>query len=183
MIDPYALTAFGVAESTRIESAAKERPLTDGKNVPRDDCWKLFSGTVTAAVATTLPFASYSVRPAATGNAVRFTRPMFVRKFASDSMPVSRSVVDPSSPLMFGTDWPYVPIVPVVNVRLVTRMAGVDVALDASMAIAPAPLERPKRSLRALEKLIDWLTPRKRLRVRTGAPPPGMNVNCPLAGS
>src|SRR5438270_1940320 len=92
MTEPYALTAFGVAASTRIESGANERPFTAGKNEPRDDCWKLFSGTVTAVAATTLPFASYSVRPAFTGNAVRFTRPIFVRKFASDSRPVNSSV-------------------------------------------------------------------------------------------
>src|SRR5438105_1024252 len=183
MTEPYALTAFGVAASTRIESAANERPFTAGKNVPSDDCWKLFSGTVTAVVATTFPFASYSVRPAFTGSAVRFTRPMFVRKFASDSMPVRSSVEVASSPLTFGTDWPYVPMAPVVNVRLVTRMAGVVVALEASIAIAPAPLESPKRSLSAFAYVIDWFTPRKRLRVSTGAPPPGMNVNWPLAGS
>ncbi len=80
---------------------------------------------------------------------------MFVRKFASDSMPVSRSVVVPSSPLTFGTDWPYVPETPVVKVRLVMRSAGVVVALDASMAIAPEPVERPNRSLSAFANVID----------------------------
>jgi hypothetical protein len=70
-------------------------------------------------------------------------------------MPVRSNVVVPSSSLTFGTDWPYVPETPVVKVRLVMRSAGVVVALDASMAIAPEPVERPNRSLRALEKLID----------------------------
>src|SRR3954453_10379246 len=155
MTDAKALTALVVAASTRIQTRAKRGPFTAGKNEPRDDCWKLFSGNVSVVVATTLPFASYSVSPALTGRAVRLTRPMFVRKFASFSRPVSSSGDVASSPLTFGTDCPYVPTDPVVNVRLVTRMAGVVVALDASIAIAPAPFDRPKRSLSALAYVID----------------------------
>src|SRR6266542_1262164 len=88
------------------------------------------------------------------------------------------------SPLaMFGTLWPYVPLVPVVYVRLVSLIVGVLIGLDASMAMAPAPVDIPKISSRALPNVTDCFGPRKRGRETTLPPAPGRNRYCPVADS
>ena len=104
-----------------------------------------------------LPLLSTSVSDAPTGALPRFTRPTFVRNAASDSIPVRKSDCCSSPSLTCGTAWPYVPTLPVVKVRLVILRFGVDAALCASMASAPAPLAMPKRSSRALPSVIDCL--------------------------
>jgi len=45
-----------------------------------------------------------------------------------------------------GTDWPYVPVAPDVNVRLVTRSCALLPGLTASIDTAPAPLVSAKTS-------------------------------------
>src|ERR1041385_7923621 len=50
-------------------------------------------------------------------------------------MPVTYNVCCRSSVGICGTDWPYVPLSPVVKVRLVVLMSGVAVGLVASMGV------------------------------------------------
>src|SRR5688572_5323933 len=100
MTDAYAADAA----LTRIESSSYDLPFTAGKYDCSDDCWKLFAGNGTLAVAIVDPLASYSVSDAFAGALPRFTRPMFVRYAAFDWMPVTYSVCSSAPSSTPGTD-------------------------------------------------------------------------------
>src|ERR1043165_1624360 len=136
-----------------------------------------------AAVPNVLPLPSTRLASKLSGSFERFTRPMFVRYSASDSMPVRYTPACRSASFTCGTAWPYVPALPVVKVRLVILRFGVDVVLCASMASAPAPLDMPKRSSSVFASVIDDFAPRNSGRVCTLRPAIGRKMNCPITDS
>src|SRR5690349_13098689 len=69
-------------------------------------------------------------------------------------MPVMYVVAAVLAPATSPTDWPYVPALLFVNVRLVTRRFGATVVPTASTRIAPEPALVPKRSCRALGNVV-----------------------------